>query len=92
MVHIKTNNTIESRGASAGLNLPPLSFINDCAGMSKCGRESIALNIKTEEFMKSKKLTLSEDKCHVLHIGKRKHCVNQTINGTKMEKVENEKY
>ena len=54
------------------LHVPPLSFVDDVVVFSKCEtNDSIILSTKTEEFMKSKKLTLSVDKCHTMHIGKK---------------------
>ena len=33
------------------LNVPPLGFVDDIAGASKCGQDSLELNIKTQEFL-----------------------------------------
>ena len=74
------------------LNIQPLGFVDDVAGASKCGQDSLIMNVKTEEFMKTKKLSLNEDKCFVMHVGKDKNCPNLTINGKAVKHVETEKY
>lgn len=75
------------------LQIPPLGFIDDCAGFSRCGTGSLIMNVKTEETIKSKKLSLSNDKCHLMHFGKSKNqCVKLKVKDSIMEKVQNEKY
>ena len=74
------------------LNIPPLGFVDDVAGASKCGQDALELNIKTKEFMKAKKLSLNDEKCSVVHIGKNKECSDLTINGKNVKNVESEKY
>ena len=52
----------------------------------------VKLNAQIEEKVKSKKLKLGEDKCHVLHVGKAKTCLNLQVHGIDMENVKSEKY
>ena len=75
-------------------HVPPLGYIDDYAGATKCGVDSIKLNVKTEETMKAKKLKLNEDKCHVMHIGKHTNanCPNLQVNDKQMKEVQHEKY
>jgi hypothetical protein len=74
------------------LDIPPLGYIDDVAGMSQCNVDSIKLNVKTEETIKSKKLKLNEEKCHIMHIGKQKLCPHLQINKTEMKHVQYDKY
>ena len=74
------------------LHIPPLGYIDDYIGATKCDTDSIKLNVKTEETMKAKKLKLNEDKCHVMHIGKTKSCPPLKINNKDMKDVDHEKY
>ena len=52
------------------LSIVPLSFIDDCLGFSKCGSDTVELNAILNTKISSKKLRLSEEKCHHLHFSK----------------------
>ena len=45
-----------------------LAYLDDMASLSECGIDALKMNVKTSEMIKSKKLKLSEKKCHVMHI------------------------
>ena len=48
----------------------PLALIDDCLGFSKCGTDAVELNAIINSKIYSKKLRLSADKCHHLHVSK----------------------
>ena len=52
------------------LSIVPLSFIDDCLGISKCGSKTVELNAILNTKISSKKLKLSEAKCNHLHFSK----------------------
>ena len=52
--------------------VPPLQMVDDVLSIQKCGRDSIQINQVIDSFMESEKLTLSNKKCHNVHIGQRK--------------------
>ena len=52
------------------LSIPPLALIDDCIGFSRCGADAVELNAILNTKITSKKLRLSADKCHHLHVSK----------------------
>ena len=52
------------------LSLTPLALIDDCLGFSRCGADAVELNAIINTKIHSKKLRLSETKCHHLHVDK----------------------
>ena len=45
------------------VDIPPVSFIDDCLGVSKDGTDAVELNAFLNSEMETKKLTLRADKC-----------------------------
>ena len=54
------------------VKIPPLSMIDDILTISICGTNSITLNAAVQSKIDTKRLTLGEDKCVKMHLGKRK--------------------
>ena len=53
------------------LSITPLALIDDCLGFSTCSTDSVEMNAILNSKIISKKLRLSADKCHHLHISKK---------------------
>ena len=77
----------------------PLAFIDDLNGISKCGRESKALNTYLNAQVEMKKLRFhtigknGKSKCVKIHIGKHNHnCPTLRVHGTVMQEVNEEMY
>ena len=51
-----------------------LGMIDDTLSISKCGTPSIQKNSIINSFIETNRLTLSQDKCVALHIGKKTKC------------------
>ena len=59
------------------LSITPLALIDDCLGFSTCSTDAVQLNGILNSKMTSKKLRLSANKCHQLHISKKPtNCYN----------------
>ena len=59
------------------LSIPPLALIDDCLGFSTCSTDAVQLNAILNSKITSKKLRLSAEKCHQLHISKKAtNCYN----------------
>ena len=76
-------------------------MIDDLAGISKCGCDSIELNSYINTKIKSKKLTCGADKCKTMHISKKKNDTKANCNElrsigsqyeNKMKNVDHDKY
>ena len=75
--------------------VPPLQMVDDIITASECGVTSKALNSTVNEFIKMKKLTLSEKKCAKIHIGSKKskeNCEEHKVRNEPMKKSSKEKY
>ena len=55
------------------VKIPSLGMIDDLLPISKCGQDSVVANAVTNSFVESKRLELSDKKCHRIHIGKREN-------------------
>ena len=75
------------------VKIPPLSFVDDVAAITKCGVDSIVANSTINTKILSKKLRLGAGKCHQMHIGESRICCPEiNVHENKMEKVKKEKY
>ena len=75
------------------VEVPPLEMVDDILFPTKCGSDSITANAKVNSFVETKKLKLSDKKCHKMHIGKmNKNCPSLNIHGEKMNVSNKEKY
>ena len=75
--------------------VPPLQMVDDIITASKCGATSRALNSTVNEFIKMKKLKLSEKKCAQIHIGAKEtkeNCQEHKVKDGTMKTSEKEKY
>ena len=73
--------------------IPPLEMVDDVLSVQKCGIESSRINQTINTFMESEKLTLSENKCHNVHIGRdREKCKDLKVHKNKMHESRKERY
>ena len=77
----------------------PLAFVDDLNGISKCGKESLALNIFLTTQIELKKLKFhvpdksGKTKCHKMHIGRKSEsCPTLKVHGTIMPEVTEDVY
>ena len=72
---------------------PPLQMVDDIMGIQRCNSKSLYMNTMVNTFMDLEKLTLSQSKCHNIHIGKQNSkCPALKVNGKEMENYEQEIY
>ena len=71
-------------------------MVDDTLGISNCGTEAIGLNSAINFFVESQRLTMSEAKSVVVHIGKKHRntlpCPTLKVHNTKMKEAESTKY
>ena len=73
--------------------IPPLEMVDDVLAIQKCGKDSSRINQVINSFMESEKLTLSENKCHNIHIGQKKeNCKDLKVHDNKMHESNKENY
>ena len=73
--------------------VPKLQMVDDVLGVKKCSPQSALLNTMVNSFMVLEKLTLSETKCHKLHIGKPdRNCPDLPDHAQTMHEALSEKY
>ena len=73
------------------VSIPPLALIDDCLGFSTCSTDAVQMNSILNSKVTSKKLRLSSDKCHHLHISKKQSkCYNNLRAGSKTMKKSEE--
>ena len=69
-----------------GVDVPPLAMIVDLACVSTCGVETVKANSFINAKTNLKKLQFGQEKCHKMHIGKKKiYCPDLHIDSWKME-------
>ena len=74
-------------------SVPPLSFIDDVLGITKCSVSGVELNALIQSKMNHKKLQLSQEKCFKMHVGKTtSECPILKVDGKEMNLVERETY
>ena len=74
-------------------SIPPLSFIDDVLGITKCSVESVKLNALIQSKMDHKKLELNETKCFKMHVGPTSgSCPTLKVDGKEMKSVDRETY
>ena len=71
-------------------------MVDDTLGISNCGNEAIALNSAINSFIQTQRLTLSEKKSVVIHIGKKHQttipCPTLKIHKSNMKEAKSAKY
>ena len=77
----------------------PLAFVDDLNGISRCGKDSLALNIFLTTQIELKKLKFhvpdqtGKTKCHKMHIGRKNDaCPTLKVHGTVMPEVTEDVY
>ena len=74
------------------VSVPPICMVDDILSIQKCPN-SVRTNAIINAFIEVKKLTLSEKKCHQIHIGKpSNNCPELKVHKNKMRKSESERY
>ena len=53
------------------VSVPALEMVDDIADIQKCGDDAVKANAVVNTFIEHKKLTLSSNKCHKIHCGKK---------------------
>ena len=72
---------------------PPLEMIDEVMALQECNNKSRKTNAVVNCFMDLEKLTLSEKKCHKIHMGKpNQSCPTLKVHGKEMSEVSHEKY
>ena len=72
---------------------PPLQMVDNIMAIQSCSSKSLQINTAINTFIDLEKLTLSNTKCHNIHIGKaKKECPVLKVNGVIMEKSDRETY
>ena len=76
------------------VNIIPLAMVDDLLSVTKCGMDSIEMNICINSLIELKKLTFhtpeenKKSKCHMMHIGNSsKVCPDMKVHGHTVEKV-----
>ena len=71
-------------------------MVDDTLGISNCGNEAIALNSAINSFIQTQRLTLSEKKSVVIHVGKKHQttipCSTLKIHKSNIKEAESAKY
>ena len=68
-------------------------MVDNILAIQKCGVDSSCINQVINTFMETKKLTLSENKCHNVHIGQKQEiCKELKVHNTTMHESHQEKY
>ena len=68
-----------------GVDVPPLAMIDDLACVSTCGLDTVKTNSYINAKTNLKKLQFGPDKCHKMHIGRKKiYCPDLQIDSWKM--------
>ena len=77
----------------------PLAMVDDLIGISRCGFESLGLNVFITTQIELKKLRFhvpdknGKTKCHKIHIGKNhEKCLELKVHETKMKEVKSDTY
>jgi hypothetical protein len=78
------------------VDIPSLGMVEDILSIQKCPSDSLQTNAVINAFVETKKLTLSKEKCHRIHI-KKKHtasndCLELKVHDDKMYESTKEKY
>ena len=78
------------------VDIPSLGMVDDILSIQKCSSDSVKINAVINAFIESKKLTLSRNKCHRIHIQKKSNdkteCLALKVHDNKMSDSNKEKY
>ena len=69
-----------------GVDVPPLAMIDDLAWITNCGVETVKANGYINAKTNLKKLQFGPEKCHKIHVGKKKpYCPELSIDSWKLK-------
>ena len=78
------------------VDIPSLGMVDDILTIQKCSKDAVKMNAVVNGFIESKKLTLSETKCHTIHIqrqqNREKECVKLKVHNKEMLESNRQKY
>ena len=75
------------------VDIHPLAMVDDLLTLSECGVDSVKMNGYPDAQTNFKKLQFGGDKCHTIHIGKKKHiCVLTLCGNCEKRNQEYERY
>ena len=71
-------------------------MVDDTLGISRCGNTSVALNSVINSFIETQRLTLSQEKSAVIHVGPKSKCKTQCpklkVHNSEMKEADSIKY
>ena len=75
-----------------GVDIHPLAMVDDLLTLSECGVDSVKMNGYPDAQTNFKKLQFGGDKCHKIHIGKKKHlCPDLCVDNWELRKKDENK-
>ena len=77
------------------VDIPSLGMVDDIMSIQKCSMDAVKTNAVINAFIESKKLTLSHNKCHRIHVGKKStnhDCPDLKVHDLDMKNSDREKY
>ena len=78
------------------VEIPSLGMVDDIMTIQKCSNDSVKINAVVNAFVEAKKLRLSKDKCHKIHIQKNnnqnKECLKLKVHNEDMSDSAKERY
>ena len=78
------------------VDIPSLGMVDNILSIQRCSSDSLQANAVINAFVESKKLNLSKEKCHRIHIEKKqsntKDCLELKVHGDVMSDSTKEKY
>ena len=79
------------------VEIPSLGMVDDVLAVQKCSNDVVKMNAAVNAFIEGKKLTLSQKKCHRIHIQSKKaksvgRCQDLKVHQEKMKQSQEEKY
>ena len=78
------------------VDIPSLGMVDDVLAVKKCGNEALKINAVVNAFVETKKLKLSKNKCHQIHVSKKTNnenvCIKLKIHNDEMQESSQQKY
>ena len=78
------------------VDIPTLGMVDDLLSIQKCSTDTLRVSAVINSFIESKKLKLSESKCHKIHIKNKKdkntQCSDLKVHESEMKDSNQEKY
>ena len=74
------------------VTIPPLEMVEDVLAIQKCALQSVNVNTAINNCMEAEKLSLSDKKCNVIHVGSKWECCHKLkVHNRKMHEFKHEK-